>query len=339
MKIGIVTVYNSYNCGSFLQEYALRKTLEKEGHKAVFVKREVYKSNKFMSRAILAAKRVLKGDPKRAMFTLNEYFAFNRIQKIMPVTENIKDLDMVVYGSDTIWNMEDPYFVENWKRYWGVGVENKKITYAASVGTTDENVFYDDPVYEKYIKEFSAVAVRDEHTYKIAEKLLGGEKTPVLVTDPTMLVDVSEYEPVATPCNEKNFILMYYFGNMPKELEESIKAFAKEQGKKIIYFGRDIPFEPGKMISYYKAADYVITNTFHGNVFSILYNKKFVSYGKEKKKVEILLRDFGLSERLLDVSESPKEMLLQDIDYSKTNEILKEKRAESLEYLKTYTNN
>lgn len=337
MKIGIVTVYNSYNCGSFLQAYALKKTLEKEGHEAVFVKREVYKSNKFYSRAILAVKRFLKGDPKRARFILEEYFAFNKIQKAMPVTEDIKSLDMLVYGSDTIWNMEDPYFKEDWKRYWGVGVENKKITYAASVGTTDENVFYDDPVFEKQIKEFSAVAVRDEHTYKIAEKLLAGEKSPVLVTDPTMLVDISEYEAVAKPCSEKNFILMYYFGNMPKDLEQNIKAFAKEQGKKIIYFGKDIPFEPGMMIGYYNAADYVITNTFHGNVFSIIYNKNFVSYGKEKKKVEILLNDFGLSQRLLDVSENPKDVLLSDIDYSKTNEILKEKRAESLEYLKTNT--
>ena len=342
MKIGIVTVYNSYNCGSFLQAYALRKTLEQQGHKAVFVKRNVHKSNKFYSRAILSVKRFLKGDPKRATFILKEYFSFNKIQKIFPITEEINGLDMIVYGSDTIWNLEDDYFRECWKRYWGVGVENKKITYAASVGTTDEKVFYNDPVYEKYMKEFLAVSVRDEHTYKIAEKLLDPGKLPVLVTDPTMLVDVSEYEAIAKPCKEKNFILVYYFGDlgdMPKGLEEYIRAFAKEQGKKIIYFGKDIPFEPGMMIGYYKAADYVITNTFHGNVFSIIYNKKFVSFGKEKKKVEILLRDFGLSERLLDVSENPADVLLKNIDYSKTNEILKKKRAESLEYLKTHTNN
>jgi len=337
MKIGIVTVYNSLNCGSFLQAYALKKTLEKEGHQVVFVKREVYKSNKFLQRVILAIKRGIKGDIKRSKCILNEYFAFNKIQSTVPVTEELKDLDMIVYGSDTIWNFEDQYFKDNWKKYWGVGVDNKKITYAASVGTTDEKEFVGNFDLEKCINEFSAVSVRDEHTYKIASKMLDGEKEPVLVTDPTMLVDVSEYEAVEKPCTEKNFILMYYFGNMPKELEEKIKAFAKEQGKKIIYFGKDIPFEPGRMIGYYKAADYVITNTFHGNVFSIIYNKQFVSFGKEKKKVEILLRDFGLSDRLLDVSQDPTETLLSNIDYEKVNEILEEKRKESLDYLMTHT--
>ena len=87
------------------------------------------------------------------------------------------------------------------------------------------------------------------------------------------------------------------------------------------------------MIAYYKAADYVITNTFHGNVFSILFNKKFISYGKEQKKVVDLLKEFGLSHRLLNNEDSITEILSAEINYDKINATLAEKRQQSLNFL------
>ncbi len=336
MKIGIVTVYNSYNCGSYLQAYALKKTLEKMGHQVVFVKRDVYKTNKLPYRMMLSAKRMLRGNIKRAILILKEYFLFRKIQKTMQVIADIGELDLLVYGSDTIWNMEDGYFKENWKRYWGVGVEKKRITYAASVGSTAPEVFYENPVFKDSINKFSGVAVRDMHTYGIAKELLFDEEKLQLVIDPTMLLPVNEYDAVESVCKEKDFILMYYSGPMSEEMSNHIKAFAKAQGKKIIRFSQDIPFDPRRMIGYYKAADYVITNTFHGNVFSIVYNKRFISLGKEKKKVENVLKDFGLENRLIDMKDDPAKTLLEDIDYDKVNEILDKKRAESLAYLNKF---
>ena len=123
MKIGIVTVYNSYNCGSFLQAYALYRTLLDEGNDVAFLHRKIYKTNKLYYRVFMAAKKAYRKNIKRAWFTVAEYFLFNKNQKCLPKIETLDGRDLVIYGSDTIWNMEEPYLKENWKRYWGVGVK------------------------------------------------------------------------------------------------------------------------------------------------------------------------------------------------------------------------
>jgi len=332
MKIGIVTVYNSYNCGSFLQAYALYKTLKKNEVDVSFLKREPYRIGTFYYRFGKASKAFLKGHPIRALFIIREHFNFKSVQKILPKIDSLEGIDLVIYGSDTIWNIEAAYFKENWEKYWGKDVENKKITYAASVGSTDENAFYENPGFKKCINDFSDVSVRDEHTYSIALNLLESKK-PVMVVDPTILLSVEEYDEIMGKCSRKDFILVYYFGKMTKKQKQAVEEFAKSQNKRIIYFGKNIPYSPKLMIAYYKAADYVITNTFHGNVFSILFNKKFISYGKEQKKVVDLLKEFGLSHRLLNNEDSITEILSAEINYDKINATLAEKRQQSLDFL------
>lgn len=332
MTIVIVTVYNSYNCGSYLQAYALYKTLKEKGSDVYFLKREPYRLGTFRYRLCKSIKAFLKCHFRDSQYILREHFRYKKAQKILPKTDNLNCADLVIYGSDTIWNMETAYFRDNWEKYWGKGVENKKITYAASVGSTNASVFYDNQAIKKCIKEFSGVSVRDDHTYKIAENLLDDEK-PTMVVDPTMLLSVDDYSEIMGKCHQRGFILVYYFGKMTKEQNKALKEFAKSQNKKIISFGKNIPFSPELMLSYFKAADYIVTNTFHGNVFSIIFNKKFVSYGKEQKKVVSLLQEFGLLHRLLDSEIVFDEVLSADIDYIKVNEILNSKRSHSLNYL------
>ncbi|MBE7049636.1 MAG: polysaccharide pyruvyl transferase family protein [Ruminococcaceae bacterium] len=335
MKIGIVTVYNSYNCGSFLQAYALYKTLI-ENHDVVFLKREPYKPGKLWYRVCLAIKYVMRRDFRRAGLIFIEHFCFKKMQKKLPKTDTLDGLDLVIYGSDTIWNLDVRYFRDNWEKYWGNGVKNKKITYAASVSSTDKKEFSDNPELKKCINEFSGVSVRDEHTYAIAQDLLENKK-PVRVIDPTMLLSPDDYVDVTGKCKKDGFILVYFFGDMTKEQKTQMKNFAKSHNKKIVFFGKNIPFSPKRMISCYKAADYVITNTFHGNVFSILFNKKFISYGKHQKKVSGLLEEFGLSKRLLNNDDAIDEVLSSEINYDNVNALLSEKRNKSLNYLKQFT--
>lgn len=338
MKIGIVTVYNSFNCGSFLQAYALYNFLRKhKGCDVAFLKRNrnLNKRNIFYYRLAIACKLFLRGKRQEAATLLKMGAAFRRSQKLLPVVTTAEGCDLLIYGSDTIWNLEVSYFLTNWARYWGDGVTVKKITYAASVGSTPSGVFYADPKYKKLMNEFAGVAVRDERTYEMANTLLEG-RTPQLVVDPTMLVPLEEFQAIAKPCKEKDFILVYYFGNMPKKLSDKLNAFAKAKNKKIITFGTSIPFDPGLMLGYYEAADYVVTNTFHGNVFAVLYNKNFVGYGKEKSKVKLLLEEFGLSERLLDFDDDCEAAFQKGCDFTKANSVLLEKRQESASYLEAF---
>ncbi len=336
MRIGIVTVYNSYNCGSFLQAYALYRFLSEKGHEVFFVERQTYKTNKLWYRFLRSIKNLVKGNIHEAKTIIQLYFLFKKIIRFFPIIEDTNSLDLIITGSDTVWNLDDAYFYSNWKRYWGYDVKNKKITYAVSAGTTPKEEFLKKPEFKECINEFAGISVRDSHTYEIAKMLLEDGRKPEMVVDPTMLVPRENYQDIEKKCNERNFILVYYFGNMLKELAKEIKAFAEKENMKIITFGKDIPFEPGLMLGYYRAADYVITNTFHGNIFSILYNKRFVSFGKEKKKVELLLQDFELGERLLDVGDNLEETLYRGIDYNRTNEIIRQKRRDSVKYLERF---
>lgn len=335
MNIGIVTVYNSYNCGSYLQAYALYKTLSKQGNIVAFLKREPYRLGTLRYRICKAIKALLKGHPIKALFIIKEHFNFKKIQKKLPKISTLDGVDLVIYGSDTIWNLEAAYFKANIEKYWGIGVENKKITYAASVGSTKAENFYEDPVFKKSINDFCGVAVRDEHTYTIAKNLLEGRE-PTRVIDPTMLLSTDDYSELIAKSSKEGFILVYYFGKMPKKQKVMLKKFAQSQNKKIITFGKSVPFFPEYMLAYYKAADYVITNTFHGNIFSIMFNKRFVSYGKEQKKVVGLLEEFGLSHRLLNDDDVIDQVLLSEINYDEVNAVLSKKREQSLEYLNQF---
>lgn len=342
MKIGIITVYNSYNCGSFLQAFALCTVL-KRSNDVYFIKRRLQsKQDRFYYRILQAIKYILKRNFKKALFILKKYFTFRKCRMLLPIKNKYSDLDLLIYGSDTIWNINDSYFMREWKKYWGYGVTQKKITYAASVGATQEEKILEKTELRQCIAEFSGISVRDEHTHNIVKKMLPDGETVKRVVDPTLLLDVQEYKNIANGCKEKDFILVYAFSDIGQDAIAQIKKFADETGKKLVAFGEDFPadkhisYNPFDFLAYYEKADYIITNTFHGTIFSMIYNKKFVSYGKEKKKVALLLEEFGLSDRNIDVLDDIFSIIENEIDYDGVNQLISRKRDESLEYLNEF---
>lgn len=345
MKIGIVTVYNSYNCGSFLQATSLYKFLEKKGHQVCFIKRPTNKEHRLYHRTLMSIKYLLKNKKQKAGFILSTYYSYKNSLKQYKVEDFNDTVDLYIYGSDTIWNIHDSYFKSEWKRFWGNGISKKKIAYAPSVGATRIEEATDMPELGRCLSEFSAISVRDQQTMDTVKALLPKSCNVVQVLDPTMLMDLSYYDSMAKVCNEDNFVLVYAFTDLSPEAIHNIKSFAQNMGKKIIAFGDDFPadnnilFEPATMLSYYKKADYVFTNTFHGTVFSIIYNKEFASFGKNKTKVAQLLEAFNLSHRNIDCTDDIKEVMSSKIDYATINKLIEEKRKTSLEFLDKFTNN
>ena len=342
MKIGIVTVYNTENCGSFLQAYALCRALEKQGHQVYFLKGLTSTENRYWYRLLQATKYVLKCDFLTARELTETYPVYHLLQKKFQITEELQDLDLIIYGSDTIWNIANGYFLKNWKHFFGHGVKTRKISYAASVGSTTLDAFVNVPEIKTCLSEFSGLGIRDIPTGEIVHAFLPEREDVVQVVDPTMLLACEDYEAISAECPERNFILVYYFGAMPEELTQKIRAFAKSQNKKIIAFGNrpwadiTLPFDPRLMMGYYKYADYVVTNTFHGNIFSILFGKQFVSFGKKKRKVEALLNEFNLSNRLAEKADEMEEIFMQEIDHDAVQQKIKTKREASYQYLEEF---
>lgn len=339
MKIGIVTVYNAYNCGSFLQAFALYSTLKKDND-VYFVRNSHFsKRNKLYYIVLQSIKYFLKGNLKKSKFILRKYITFKKCRLQLPIKKLYLDTDLLIYGSDTIWNIQDPYFMNEWKKYWGFEVKQKKITYAVSTGGTPEYLISENSELKKCLSEFSEVSVRDKHTYNIVKNILHDDKRLKQVIDPTLLLNIQQYNNIAKKCTEDNFILVYIFSDIQKSCISQIKKFAQENSKKIIAFGEDfpadknIPFDPFIMLGYYKKADYVFTNTFHGTVFSIIYNKEFASFGKNKTKVAQLLEEFKLSHRNIDCTNNLNDVMSSNIDYTQINQMIDEKRKISLDYL------
>ena len=338
MTVGIVTLYNSFNCGSFLQAYATQEFLKSEGIFPVFCKNKNRK--KFTIRFLIAMKYFCLGNFNRAKHLLKVYKNFKKAQKHFKVTSNMKILDTVIYGSDTIWYYQTDYFKNNWSHFFGADYDGKKISFAASIGSTDINYLSKQNFLSEQINKFTHLSVRDPATYDYVKSVLKKDMNVMQVVDPTMLLTREKYESLAPVIDKKGYILFYYFSAIPKNVKNQVEEFAKKTGREIIVMGENLGWadryvsnDPFLMLSYYKNADFVVTNTFHGNVFSLIFNKQFISFGKEKPKVVSLLDKFGLNARLCDTDSDFISLFDEKIDYEPINKSLDSMRKQSQDFL------
>lgn len=183
------------------------------------------------------------------------------------------------------------------------------------------------------IRKLSQIAVRDDKTEKVV-KILG--KKSVRVLDPTFLYDFPIVKPNDLP--RKPYMLIYTYGYNNEEVA-AIKNMAKKKGLLTIATGSLCPWADINMVVgsfewlwLVKNADLIVTGTFHGSVFSIKYNKQFAVLTQGSDKVDSLLSEFGLTDRTATV-ETIENVLSKDIDYTRVNKIIEEKKERSQNYL------
>jgi hypothetical protein len=344
MNICIVTVYNSENCGSFYQAYALYKTLENQGHNVVFLKRDTLETSHSKKTSILnSLKSLARGRLSRAFNYLRKYHAFEKATKIFKIVENypdaLKDIDCFVIGSDTLWNFESKYFYKRNSIYTGLELPDKrKITYAVSIANTPIKVITDDNSIVKGIKQLDAISVRDVNTAEAVKRV--SETTPTQVLDPTFLLDELSYQEMEAHIDESDYILIYGFGDISPEMKSQLVKISVILECKIVSYGEyrkwadvNTIYDPTTFLSYFRNARYVVTNTYHGTIFSIIYKKNFVCYGQAKNKVRDLVESLKLTEQFISPNESILDKLKQTPDYENANKILEERKYASINYL------
>ena len=208
------------------------------------------------------------------------------------------------------------------------------ISYAASVGQSRLSKILILKGYKLLpIRKLSQIAVRDDKTEKVV-KILG--KKSVRVLDPTFLYDFPIVKPNDLP--RKPYMLIYTYGYNNEEVA-AIKNMAKKKGLLTIATGSLCPWADINMVVgsfewlwLVKNADLIVTGTFHGSVFSIKYNKQFAVLTQGSDKVDSLLSEFGLTDRTATV-ETIENVLSKDIDYTRVNKIIEEKKERSQNYL------
>ena len=345
MKICIVSVYNSENCGSFLQAYALGKKIEQLGHEVCYLERKIKGIGTLTIPVMkVLAKSIITGNFGNASLKLKFHRNCKKDVKnfrTISFKEAMESVDCFILGSDTVWYLDNKYFFENKEKYWGTIFKGKKvISYAPSMNDTKITTIRKSDFVIDALKNISAISVRDEYS----KKLISSEtnKDITIVCDPTLLHEIDFYKSIQKKCDYKDFILIYAFRDFcSKAQQESIIRYAKKHNKKIISFGVNrswcdisVPFDNLSLTSYFENADYVLTNTFHGTIFSILYKKQFVDFGKNSRKVCELLNQFKLVDRNVNKEENIDELLETNIMFEEVDKILKLIRESSIKYLR-----
>lgn len=364
-KVGIMSMQRIINYGSFLQAYGLKKVIEGLGYEVEFVDYQVEKtliSDKKRSKKERVLKKLQSAvkmfSPqyrrwRKKQIRLNETYSdfitafqeeFFPMLGISNEPQYLLKTDVLVIGSDEVFNctqMNDK--VGYSKQLFGKGCKAEKIiSYAASFGnTTYEKLikFGVDVEIGEMLSKFDAISVRDRNTYKIVNELTGIISNKNI--DPVLLYSFPEVDEVKI--EQKDYIVVYAYANRITEEEiKAIRIFAAEKKKKILSLGFYQPFcdewvlaSPLEVLAYIKNAEYVITDTFHGTVYSIKYQKKFGTIIREsnKEKISDVLNTFGLESRKITELDNLCNVVDAPIDKKKIFLTIQDEHDRAMKYL------
>lgn len=352
MKIGILTYHRVYNYGATLQAVALRLLLERAGHQVFYIDyypeyhRRWYRAFNVESLRGMSLKGKLRGlyvcckeyRSKKARAKAYNPFIEEQIAPFCN-TNDKEQYDVIVYGSDQIWRKQPGL---GWKFnpiFFGENDYSAKrqISYAASMGNLDMN---DDELafLQNALSRFSAVSVREKDLYDVLKPFNLAHLH--LTLDPTMLLNAEEWDAALQTKRliDKPYVLFYRVRDSFKD--EYIGDFCKEKGMQLVRInsfehpiGSCLHPSPAEFVSLIKYADYVLTSSFHGLAFSLIYRKEvFVSINSNSERLQGLMRQLGLDDRFLPYG-SPIPVALKPINYDEVHKTLKSLRLDSSGFL------
>lgn len=356
MNVGILTYHRSENYGAILQALALAKAVRSLGLNPVFIdyqhpdhkelyalfsctkykKLTVFQKLKYVFVFLLTYRRKLRRKRNFQLF-FNRYIAEGELGSVSA------SYDIVIYGSDQIWRKQSIIGIDGFLDiYFGSNVisAKKRISYAASMG--DIRLERGDVEFlESAFSNFNAISVREDDLRELVAKTSGVVPTHVL--DPVFLLEKEEWKEIASPrLLKKKYILFYCLGDS-KEASRAVERLRRETGFEVVELnGRIITREsrsqqwnvvgPSEFLSLLMYAEIVVTSSFHGLCFSLLFNKDFFAIPiNNPRRIESMLVDFGLERRII---RNAKELDQNDIiEWPLVDNYFKGKKRMSLEYL------
>lgn len=377
-KVGIVSCYFKHNYGSMLQAYATQKVLDdmnidnetinidknidfKNGKKKYYlgqifnfpfikskfgmVKLKLYKKiNKELGRNISIRDKKYKSFIKEFKLT-RPYETYEELNN------KSKEYSSVIVGSDQLWlpvNVIADYYTLNW-----VDDNTNKIAYATSFGVSIIPNKYKDK-YKEFLNKINYISVREQVGKSIVKEITN--KNIPVVCDPTLLISKDEWNELASKRRvvKDKYILCYFLG---KNIEHRkfVERLKEETGFKIVSlnhadeyvkysdeFADITPYNvgPKEFLNLINNAEYVCTDSFHGTIFSLIYNKEFFTFRRYKNtkfstnsRIDSLLKKVKLEKRLLNGDENIDKVIGKKIDYEKVNAILDKFINSSKEFL------
>ncbi len=355
MKIATITCHRAFNYGAVLQAYALEKFLEKDKNQVEVIDyypKDLHKTESKSMLVKLIRPIIRTFDFKKSQKVFGKFLQENmkltkqRYHNLQELEEKVPDADIFIVGSDQVWNCntkngnDDSFFLTF------VPENKRKVSYAASIAM-DELTPEQEKRFYKNLKSFDKISVREKTAIKLLKKC--GMEQVQKVLDPVYLLEKQDWDELAKKSEKKleqeKYILVYGFKRQ-KNLYEYARKLAKQRNCKIYSINTNIEDKfldvdkyfwnasPEDFVNLVKNAQEVVTNSFHGLSFSIIYQKpvhQFTKVGKENSRMLDLLDELSLSSRLVKDSNT---LLDRDINFEEANKKIKEHRNQSMEFLR-----
>lgn len=354
MKIGIITFHCAHNYGAVLQAYAFSSYLRSQGYDASIID---YRPNYlvrgyarggvscWLAKSPIRTVRKCVTEPFLMKMRAERWDKFNDfINNRLPLYpfdrfKNDSEFDIVFYGSDQIWNtvltkgnIDDIY--------WGKYSKSRAVSYAVSMGE-----YYPSGVEKKKVSEllanFMAFSARESGVKAFIESTT--KKNAKLVCDPVFLLPRELWESSIPVVTEKPYVLCYNLLHS-KKCKKQAHIISELMGIQLIEIYGDIrlictksktymTLGPLEFVSYIRNASFIVTSSFHGTAFSIVFQKPFYSLGLQKRsdRVKNLLKLVGLEDRYLTDVKSNVEL---NLNYETASDKLCKYIADSKEFLK-----
>jgi len=373
-KIALISVWN-HNYGSLLQTYAIQKFLESQGFDNEIIQfkeknkinllRRMLNKTYFKSKfKIIKRKIIVKAKyPDIAKKLTVRFDAFESFKKhhlyfSEPITKRtelgnkIMQYGQVVLGSDQV--LHPANLLMNYFTLSFVPESIKSIAYAPSFGVSEIPSSQIQKTAE-YLKRINYLSVREESGKSIIKRLIN--KDVPVVCDPTLLIDKKywiELKGDERFVNEK-YIFCYFLGTNPTHRSLATRLKEKtgyrlitlphliELVKGDIDFADEQPFNvsPKEFVNIIANAEYVLTDSFHGSIFSILFKRNFIIFNRfsesssysTNSRITTLLKQLGLEDRHVTDSNHFEKTTNQSIDYSKVDNKLNAFKLSSFDYI------
>ena len=354
MKVGIVTEPILLNYGGILQNFALQKVLRDMGHDPVTL--DFLPSLSFGRYLLYLAKNLLLYPFPSRRRRIKRYIHF--VSRPASVDRFVKDnisltkpleryslkalrkngVDALIVGSDQVWRKEYNPFLEDMYLSFAAGYDCRKMAYAASFGV--EKWDYPEKLTEscsRLASKFDHISVREESACRLCREYLSVDAEVVL--DPTLLLYGDDYARVSSSSNagDEKYVAAYILDVTAEKMSfiDSVAASIGARVKFVTVTGNcECPID--EWLSLIRNAEYVMTDSFHGSAFSIVFRRQFVAFANKERGADrftTLFRGLGLENRLVDAVHPDSSVLDSDIDYTEVEPLLAAMREKSMGFL------
>ena len=362
MRIGILTLPLHTNYGGILQAYALQTVLERMGHEAILLDkgwikksgvRKILSWMKWTLKFLFSKQHLITPQMQEKMGKNIRSFIFTYInpriefRKISDVER--LGLNAIIVGSDQVWRKyyspkNIAFYYLDFAKDWNI----KRISYAASFGIEQWDYSQEETACcAELLRKFVGVSVREDTGKELCLNYL--KRNAEVVLDPTLLLTTNDYiQLVQQSSKEFNGDLLCYILDNNENIQGLVDIVSHSFDLKPYYTNLDeskyslfkgqAKLSVENWLKSFAHAKFVVTDSFHGCVFSIIFNKPFFVYGNKRRgmtRFTSLLSQFGLEDRLVSSVDEVKKKLEMGIDWQHVNKCLAILRQSSFAFLET----